>query len=61
METHGFEYPPYEEWAVCPACDCNDFVETMRCDYCGEYITGEYISLSDGTVYCDECYTKDEL
>ena len=32
------------------------YVETIECDECGQWITGDYIKLNDGTVICDNCY-----
>lgn len=29
-ETHGFDHPPYEKWAVCPRCKNNDFEEVAE-------------------------------
>ena len=55
IETHGFDSPPYEAWDGCPECG-GGYVETMECSECGEWITGEYIKLNDGTVICDGCY-----
>ena len=54
-EKHGFDYPPYEEVAMCPFCG-GDFVETYQCEECGEYIDGEYIQLANGECYCQNCY-----
>ena len=55
-ETHGLDSPPYETWCGCPACS-GAYVEAVRCDECGEWITGEYIKLKNGgTVICEDCY-----
>jgi hypothetical protein len=54
-ETHGLDYPPYEEYYGCPICG-GAYIKTMECCDCGEWITGKYIKLSDGTVFCDICY-----
>lgn len=61
MERHGLDTPPFEQWDACPNCGGNDLVETRRCDDCGSYITGAYATLRDGGVYCEDCYTTDEL
>jgi hypothetical protein len=54
-ETHGLDCPPYEEWMGCPHC-AGAYVETMACECCGNWITGEYIELADGSAICEECY-----
>jgi formylmethanofuran dehydrogenase subunit E len=56
FETHGFMSRPYETWSGCPHCG-GAYVETIRCDVCGKWITGEYVELNDGDKICDECYT----
>ena len=59
-ETHGLSSPPYEAWMGCPCCG-GAYVETMRCDQCGNWVTGEYIKLKDGTVVCDQCYDINDI
>lgn len=54
-EKHGFDTPPYEEFEACPCCG-GAFTETYECDSCGEWITGDYVELNDGSRYCEECY-----
>ncbi|WP_206459335.1 hypothetical protein [Anaerovorax sp. IOR16] len=51
-----FGVPCREETLVCPNCK-GVIKETLKCDYCGEYIEGDYIKLPDGQIVCDECYT----
>ena len=55
IETHGLDSPSYETWTGCPICG-GAYVKTMQCEECGEWVIGEYIKLSDGTVICDNCY-----
>lgn len=50
-----FGYSAYEEYEACPCC-AGAFVETYECDCCGKWITGEYVELADGSLYCEECY-----
>lgn len=54
-ESHGFDTPPYEEFEACPACG-GAFAETYECDSCGEWITGDYAELNDGSRHCEECH-----
>ena len=54
-ETHGLDHPPYETWSGCPSCGGN-YTETYECALCGNWITGEYIKLTDNTLVCDQCY-----
>lgn len=60
VETHGLDYPPYEEWNGCPEC-AGMFIEAFKCDCCNEYITGDYIELDSGEKYCDNCFISREL
>jgi formylmethanofuran dehydrogenase subunit E len=54
-EMHGLDSPPYETLDGCPYCS-GAYVETIQCDVCGNYITGQYVVV-DGTQFiCDECY-----
>ena len=55
IETHGLDCPPYETWNGCPNCS-GAYVETSQCSQCGEWITGDYAELDDGTLICEECY-----
>ena len=54
-ESHGLDSPPYEEYSGCPRC-AGTYVQTFECDCCGEWITGKYVKLDDGTVACENCY-----
>lgn len=45
-----------EQYYGCPHCRSNDYVETIQCDLCGEYVTDVYVKLKDGTVACSDCY-----
>lgn len=55
LETYGFDIPPYKTVHGCPSCGGN-YVQTEECEFCGKWITGEYVKLQDGTVVCDNCY-----
>lgn len=55
VEKHGLHCAPYETFSCCPMCGC-DFVPLPQCDGCGSYITGDYVELNNGEVYCTECY-----
>ena len=59
-ETHGLSSPPYETWTGCPECG-GGYVETICCHLCGEWVTGEYVKLKDGTVACDQCYKVNDI
>jgi hypothetical protein len=60
IETHGFTYPPYEEWDGCPDCS-GVFIEAHECDCCGEYITGDYIKTDNDKRFCESCFCVHEL
>ena len=51
-------YPMGPTISVCPHCGYDEFVEAIECEYCGEYIVGEYIKIKDGICYCENCYEK---
>lgn len=55
VETHGLDSPPYEKYMGCPHCG-GAYVETIQCDICGEWISGEYVKLDNDMVVCDNCY-----
>ena len=59
IETHGLERPPYEEWDGCPNC-AGAFTKAHRCDYCGEWIDGDYIKIGNKR-YCNGCAIHYEL
>lgn len=45
----------------CPHCG-GEYIETVQCSICGQWVTGEYVEMHDGTIVCDECYfDQDEL
>lgn len=50
-----FGVPSYETYSGCPYCG-GAFTETYECDCCGNWITGEYAEIADGSRYCEECY-----
>jgi hypothetical protein len=60
VETHGLETPPYEQLSCCPFCG-GEYVKTMPCDYCGEYIEGKYVEMPDRKVCCDYCYIEFDI
>ena len=53
LEHFGFTCR--ENWTGCPSCS-GSYKETFHCDHCGDYITDNFIELSDGTKICDNCY-----
>lgn len=55
IERHGLDAPPYEKWTACPECG-GGYVKTMRCKFCGDWITGDYVELDDESVVCECCY-----
>ena len=55
-EYHGLDHPPYEVLSGCPACG-GAYVETFQCDACLEYITDDYVHTADGRIYCENCYS----
>lgn len=59
-ETHGLDSPPYETWSGCPECG-GAYVETTRCDECGEWITGEFVELNGGQRICEQCYVVKDV
>jgi hypothetical protein len=54
-EDHGLDSPPYEETTGCPRCGGN-LIDVRVCDNCGDYITGDYIQISTGECYCENCF-----
>lgn len=47
---------------ICPKCKSSAIIElTKKCDYCGDYIIGIYITVADGKLYCENCYTKGDI
>ena len=59
-ETHGLSCGPYEEISGCPNCR-GAYVETYKCDACGEYIgTETYVQINDEK-YCENCFTIKNL
>jgi hypothetical protein len=59
-ESHGLESRPYERLTGCPAC-YGAFTRTLRCDICGEYISGEFIKIKLGDIVCENCYTVNHV
>jgi hypothetical protein len=59
IELHGLN-PPWEEWSGCPNCS-GAYTGAIKCDICGEYITGTYVEVSDGQFICEGCYTEKEI
>lgn len=57
VEKHGLDSPPYETWNGCPHCGGWDYVEAIKCDICGNYITDDYVETIDGNIYCENCYS----
>lgn len=50
-----------DENNVCPSCEIECSSTAKKCDYCTEYIRGKYIEITDGRIYCEDCYTINEL
>jgi hypothetical protein len=60
-ERHGFTYGQFEKIYRCPYCDDNEFVETYRCESCGQWIdTDTYVEI-DERKYCENCFTINSL
>lgn len=55
FESHGLDSPPYERIESCPYCNGN-FIETMRCHYCGNWLIDSFFELPDYTASCSECF-----
>lgn len=55
IEKHGLETPPYEEWYGCPSCSGN-FIEALKCDGCGNYITTEEFCVIGDDKFCEHCF-----
>lgn len=45
-----------EVYHGCPFCKCDDVMEAVQCDLCGEFVAYDYIRLKDGTIACSDCY-----
>lgn len=59
-EFWGNEYT--ETSNVCPKCKSSSIVAlTKKCDCCGEYILGAYITTVDNKSYCENCYTEGDV
>lgn len=52
--------PCSETVSGCPCCR-GDYVETYRCDLCGDWIDGPYIKLESDERICQHCYTTHDL
>lgn len=59
VETHGLDGPPYERYYGCPYCG-GSYADAIRCDGCGEYITGTYVVIGDER-FCEGCFEIYEL
>ena len=60
IDRCGLDTPPYYEYDACPYCG-GEFVETYKCDGCGEWISGSYVKLRNGDRFCEECYLVYEI
>ena len=59
-EDHGLDCPPYEHCSGSPCC-CESYVETYRCDECGEWITtSNYVRIGDQR-FCEHCFDVHDL
>lgn len=43
FERHGPDSPPYEEFGMCPGCECGDFEEAEYCIHCEKWLLDEEI------------------
>ena len=59
-EKYGLDCGPYEKWSGCPNCG-SSYTKAYRCDYCGEWITGDYIKVENDNRYCKNCFRHMEL
>ena len=59
-EKHGFNNPPYEEVNCCPYCKA-DYIQTFKCEECGEWISSNTYYKINNNKYCDECCVKCNL
>lgn len=59
QETHGFDYPPYEERSGCPYC-YGSYAKTYECDCCSKWIVNDHIKIGKER-YCQDCYTEVSL
>jgi hypothetical protein len=53
-ETHGLDHGPFEVFYACPKCG-GTYAKTMLCDCCHKWIKGDYITVDDGNIYCENC------
>lgn len=60
LEKHGLPSPPYETFLGCPHC-AGAFVQAFRCDACGRWVTGRYVSVTGGMRFCESCCTQKDL
>lgn len=58
--TEFWGAPKTKYYLGCPMCS-GTYSKTYQCDSCGEWITGSYIYLSDGTMICDKCCTEKDI
>ena len=62
QETHGNDNPNYfEDFLGCPICLSTDYTLALPCDFCGEFIEGEYVELKDKQLACNACYIVKDL
>ena len=59
-EKHGLDSGPYERFSGCPNCG-SSYTKAYRCDYCREWITGDYIKVENDNRYCENCFKHMEL
>ena len=60
QESHGLDWPPYEEVPVCPSCGESELINMVQCSCCCEYTPKPYIKTADGNIYCENCYTTED-
>lgn len=60
-EYHNeLEGSPIEVFYGCSRCHSTDIEQAVQCDLCGNYVDSHYVTLSDGTVACVDCYVLHE-
>jgi hypothetical protein len=59
-DTHGMDTPPYEHFTGCPKCS-GAYTQARECDCCHKWIRGEYVAISNGDRFCEDCFTKCNL
>ena len=48
----------YDRWKQHDTAMEAEFQKLPECDYCGEYVTGEYLFMINGEVICERCLNE---